>query len=256
MQFWKAIARGLYPEAAVAEARVSWVVGARWFWRAGGMPPTHLASSAPPLSSRYLSFAEREQLALLRAEGHGVRACGRRLGRAPSTISRALRRNAATRSGSVEYTATTAQWHADRAAARPKPATLAVNAPLRHYVQERLASVIATPTGQTVPGPTVAWSGRTRGRRGHVSQPLDPRSLHGRVGVKALRDGVGDDRLPLLLEHLQQPMLLGDQRSDLRRLVVEECCDGALLVERRERRREVANKCVRHAFLSASSVHE
>ncbi len=166
-QFWKAIGRGLYPEAAVAEARVSWVVGTRWFRQAGGMPPTQFAASAPPLSGRYLLFAEREQLALLRAAGHGVRECGRRLGRAPSTISRELRRNAATRSGSFDYTATTAQWHADRAALRPKPAKLAVNAPLRHYVQDRLAGVIATPTGQPVPGPTVAWTGRKRGRRQH-----------------------------------------------------------------------------------------
>jgi IS30 family transposase len=167
VQFWKAIARGLYPEAAVAEARVSWVVGARWFRQAGGMPPTHLAASAPPLSGRYLSYAEREELALFRAEGHGVRECGRRLGRAPSTISRELRRNAGTRGGSFDYRATTAQWHADRAATRPKPAKLAVNAQLRHYVQERLAGVIATPSGDAVPGPTVAWTGRKRGRRQH-----------------------------------------------------------------------------------------
>ena len=125
MQFWAAIARGLYPEAAVAAARVSWVVGARWFRQAGGMPPTQLAPSAPPLSGRYLSFAEREQLALLRAQGHGVRECARQLTRAPSTISRELRRNAATRCGRLDYTATTAQWHADRAARRPKTAKLA-----------------------------------------------------------------------------------------------------------------------------------
>lgn len=41
-RFWAAIARGCYPEAAVRDARVSWVVGARWFRQAGGMPPTHL----------------------------------------------------------------------------------------------------------------------------------------------------------------------------------------------------------------------
>ena len=63
VRFWEAIARGLYPGAAVATARVPWVVGARWFRQAGGMPPTHLAPSAPPLSGRYLSFAERELLA-------------------------------------------------------------------------------------------------------------------------------------------------------------------------------------------------
>src|SRR6187402_401472 len=51
----------------------------------------------------------------------------RRLGRAASTISRELRRNAATRSGGLEYRATTAQWHAERAARRPKQAKLARN---------------------------------------------------------------------------------------------------------------------------------
>lgn len=77
VRFWAAITRGLYPEAAVAAARVSWVVGTRWFRRAGGMPPTHLARSVPPLSGRYLAFAEREQLALLRARGCSVRARAR-----------------------------------------------------------------------------------------------------------------------------------------------------------------------------------
>src|SRR4051812_25620814 len=56
-----------------------------------------------------------------------------------STISRELRRNAATRSGGLDYRATTAQWHADRAAQRPKPVKLAVNVALRTYVQDRLA---------------------------------------------------------------------------------------------------------------------
>ena len=167
MQFWAAIARGLYPEAAVVTARVSWVVGTRWFRQAGGMPPTQLAPSAPPLSGRYLSFPEREQLALLRASGHGVRVCAWLLGRAPSTISRELRRNAATRSGELDYRATTAQWHADRAAQRPKPAKLATHAQLRQYVQDRLVGVIATPAGAPVRGPTVHWKGRRLGRRQH-----------------------------------------------------------------------------------------
>lgn len=167
VRFWEAIARGLYPEAAVAEARISWVVGARWFRHAGGMPPTHLAPSAPPLSGRYLSFAERELLALLRAQGHGVRVCARQLDRAPSTISRELRRNAATRGGEFDYRATTAQWHADRAAQRPKPAKLARDERLRHYVQTRLAGVITKPNGVPVAGPSVPWKGRRHGRRQH-----------------------------------------------------------------------------------------
>jgi len=131
------------------------------------MPPTHLTPSAPPLSGRYLSLGEREQIALLRAQGHGVRACARVLQRAPSTISRELRRNAATRGGALDYRATTAQWHADRAARRPKPAKLATNPRLQQYVQDRLASVIATPDGAPVAGPAVSWKGRRHGRRQH-----------------------------------------------------------------------------------------
>jgi transposase-like protein len=97
------------------------------------MPPATLAPAAKPPSGRYLSFADREEIALGRAQGHGVREIARRLGRSASTISRELRRNAATRGGGLEYRATTAQWHAERAARRPKPAKLAVDAVLRSY---------------------------------------------------------------------------------------------------------------------------
>jgi IS30 family transposase len=121
--------------------------------------------SAKPLSGRYLSFAEREEIALLRAQGCSMQAVARRLGRAASTISRELRRNAATRSGGLEYRATAAQWHAERAARRPKPAKLALNAALRAYVEERLAGAVVAPGGAAVPGPTVAWKGRRHGPR-------------------------------------------------------------------------------------------
>jgi IS30 family transposase len=118
-----------------------------------------------PLSGRYLSFAEREEIALLRARGCGVRDIGRLVGRSASTISRELRRNAATRSGRLEYRATTAQWHADRRATRPKPAKLAVNARLQEYVRERLSGAIERPDGSRVAGPDVRWIGRRHGRR-------------------------------------------------------------------------------------------
>ena len=131
------------------------------------MPPSTLAPSARPRSGRYLSFVEREEIALLRAQDVKVREIARRLGRAPSTISRELRRNAATRSGGLEYRATTAQWHAERAARRPKPAKLAVNEKLRTYVQERLSGVVATPNGRTIRGPVVLWKKRRHGQRQH-----------------------------------------------------------------------------------------
>jgi IS30 family transposase len=131
------------------------------------MPPATLAPAAKPPSERHLSFADREEIALGRAQGRGVREIARRLERSASTISRELRRNAATRGGGLDYRATTAQWHAERAARRPKPAKLAVNAVLRSYVQDRLAGVVAAPGGAAVPGPAVSWKGRRHGRRQH-----------------------------------------------------------------------------------------
>ena len=129
------------------------------------MPPTHLSPATKPPSGRYLSFEEREEIALMRAQGHGVRHMARKLNRDPSTISRELRRNAATRAGGFEYRATTAQWHAERAARRPKVAKLVSNDSLRHYVQERLAGQITRPDGMVVEGPKVAWKGRRHGPR-------------------------------------------------------------------------------------------
>ena len=124
------------------------------------MPPTHLAPSAPVPKHHSLSFVEREEIALECARGTGVRAIARKLGRSPSTISREIRRNSATRSGEFDYRATAAQWHADRAAKRPKISKLAVNPVLRDYVQDRLSGLIATPDGIAFEGPVVVWKGR------------------------------------------------------------------------------------------------
>ena len=127
------------------------------------MPPAMFRSSAKPLSGRYLSLAEREEIALLRVQAYSMQEIGRRIGRSASTISRELRRNAATRSGGFEYRATTAQWHTERSACRPKASKLALNPALRAYVEERLAGVVAVPSGVVVP--SVAWNGRRHGRR-------------------------------------------------------------------------------------------
>ena len=159
--FWDAIARGLSTEEAIVAAGWSSAVGARWFRECGGMRSV----SRAPLSGRYLSFADREEIAILRAGGAGVREIARRLDRSASTISRELRRNAATRGGRVEYRATNAQWHADRRAQRPKVAKLAENDKLRKYVQDRLAGLVTKLDGTAVPGPDVCWIGRRHGRR-------------------------------------------------------------------------------------------
>ena len=159
--FWNCIERGMESEAAALACGVSQPLGPRWFREAGGMPPIELA----PRSGRYLSFSEREELALLRAQDCGVREIARRLGRSPATISRELRRNAATRGGTLTYRATVAQWKAERAAKRPKTSKLAENARLRAYVQYRLANAVADAKGRPIPGPNVPWKGRRHGRR-------------------------------------------------------------------------------------------
>ena len=73
VRFWEAIARGVSSEDAAGVAGVSQAVGSRWLRQAGGMPPICLA----PVSERYLCFAEREEIAILRARGAGVRAIAR-----------------------------------------------------------------------------------------------------------------------------------------------------------------------------------
>jgi hypothetical protein len=120
-RFWDAIARGLSSEEAARAAGLSQAVGTRGFRESGGMRTVPTTS----LSGRYLSFVEREEIAILKAQGRAVREIGRRMGRSWSTISRELRRNAATRSGILDYRTAAAQWHADRRAKRPKAAKLA-----------------------------------------------------------------------------------------------------------------------------------
>src|SRR6266487_74841 len=68
-RFWRAIAAGRSSEEAAAAASVSQAVGVRWFRDGGGMPSLSLR----PTSGRYLSFSEREEIALLRAGGVEVR---------------------------------------------------------------------------------------------------------------------------------------------------------------------------------------
>jgi IS30 family transposase len=161
-QFWRQIAKGVLAEEAANAVGVSQAVGARWFRHRGGMP-----IDLSPSTGRFLSFHEREEIAISKAQGLGVREVARRLGRDPSTISREVRRNAATRGGKLEYRASVAQWKAELVAQRPKTAKLVANERLREYVQERLAGQVRRPNGTPVQGPaTTAWKGRNKPHRG------------------------------------------------------------------------------------------
>jgi IS30 family transposase len=154
-----------------------------WFTDGGGMPSVSLG----PVSGRYLSLEEREEIAIRRAAGEGVREIAAALARSPSTICRELRRNASTRSGAFTYRASAAQWHAERRARRPKTAKLAGNERLRQYVQARLSGecdALPPPTENTrairsrrrrrpMPATARCWSPEQIANRLRVEFPED-----------------------------------------------------------------------------------
>ena len=129
-RFWAYVRAGLSVMAAAEAAGVSGAWGRRLFRKAGGVNPTRVAGPA----GRYLSWAEREEIAALDHAGEGVRDIARRLGRQPSTISRELARGATHRG----YRASVGQGTADKSRAAPRAAKLATNLRLRKEVQARL----------------------------------------------------------------------------------------------------------------------
>jgi len=169
------------------------------------------------VSGRYLSFAEREEIAILRSQQCGVRDIARRLGRAPSTISRELRRNAATHSNELTYRATTAQWHAERRASRPKVAKLAANDRLRAYVQERLAGGIERPSGERLAGPEVRFIGRRHGRRvdRRWAKSWSPEQISNRLKV----DFADDETMRISPEAIYQALFIQGRAALKRELV-------------------------------------
>ena len=94
---------------------------------------------APPerrRAPRTLSLAEREEISRSLASGDSMRCVARRLGRAPSTISREIHRHG----GVPRYRATEADKAAWNHARRPKRCRLALNPALRRAVAEKLRS--------------------------------------------------------------------------------------------------------------------
>jgi hypothetical protein len=231
-RFWAAIARGVSSENAGVAAGVSPAVGSRWFRECGGMPP----SAFPPHSGRYLSFAEREEIAICRAYGYGVRQIAGHLDRSPSTISRELRRNAGTRGGELVYRAVIAQWHRDRHAARPKAARLVSNDRLREYVQDRLAGVVRAPGGQVVAGPLAKqWIGRNKPRRQdrRLATCWSPEQIARRLAV----DFPQDESMRISHEAIYQALYIRGRGALERELVACLRTGRALRVPRTRARR-------------------
>ena len=134
-RFWRLIAQGMFPGPAGIAAGASDGTGWTWYRQAGGMTPLDLREP----SGRYLSFAEREEIAILYAQQVSCRQIAKAIGRAPSTISQEIRRNGPNGPRQVPYRATLAHDKAEARAHRPKTSKLASNDALRDYVQAKLA---------------------------------------------------------------------------------------------------------------------
>jgi transposase, IS30 family len=129
--FWEGIGSGLGVAEAAVAAGADEQLGRRWFRQAGGVR----SNGAGRVSGRFLSVAEREEIAVGLAAGESVRAIAGRLGRSASTVSREVARNSR---GRRQYRALAAQGQAQWRARRPKAAKLAGDAGLREWVQGKL----------------------------------------------------------------------------------------------------------------------
>jgi IS30 family transposase len=96
----------------------------------GGIAPAPRRRSAKALSA-----AEREELSRGLSAGESLRSIARQIGRAPSTVSREIKRNG----GSSTYRAAAAEVRAWQEATRPKPCKLAQYPRLRALVAGRLS---------------------------------------------------------------------------------------------------------------------
>ena|SRR5438132_8710880 len=149
-QFWLAVSGGESSKEAAATVGVGGRTGEKWFRQGGGVAPSHLYVEP---TGRYLNLAEREEIFVGVERDESIRQIARRLGRAPSTVLRELRRNmrhryrartvldrhrGRTRLLPWDYRPSTAQRSSDARAARPKPAKLATQRALREYVQVHL----------------------------------------------------------------------------------------------------------------------
>jgi IS30 family transposase len=130
-RFWDLVRSGVAPgDAGVAAGRAD---GARrWFREAGGVK----GNGPGAVSGRYLSLADREEIAIGLARGESYRQIGARLSppRPASTVSREVARNGP----AGRYRAVRAQALAELRARRPKTAKLAGSDELRGWVQGKL----------------------------------------------------------------------------------------------------------------------
>ncbi len=136
--------RGWSIAAAAREVGVSRTTGANWSrgyktYRHGqvtGFVPALERLAVRDISARFLSQDERIEIADLRRAGMSLRQIAAQLGRAPSTISREVRRNAA---AGGDYRPFEAHRQATARRARSRPRRIEASRELRQLVGELLA---------------------------------------------------------------------------------------------------------------------
>lgn len=215
--FWGEIAKGLLAEEAAGVV---------------GVAPFDITQQS---SGRYLSFVEREEIAILKEKGKGVREIARAIGRDAGTICCELRSNAATRGGKLEYRASVAQWKADMAAKRPKVAKLVADPRLHVYVADRLSGKITRPDGTIVTGPEpprFTGRGKPHWKDRAWSWAWSPEQISHRLRI----DFPDDESMRISPEAIYQSLYI-EGRGALRRELVWNLRAGRALRVPRERSR-------------------
>ena len=159
--FWAGVAKGLTSEDAAVACGVSPVVGTRWFRENGGMPQIRLK-----VSGQNLSFAEREDIALMRAQDVGVRKMTRRLGRSRVwTVERAAaQRSHAWREAAVPGLDRPVEGRTAGTPARTRRNLRSTNS-CASTSRKGSTDGSRPRTGRRYPARTSLWGGRRHGRR-------------------------------------------------------------------------------------------
>ncbi|MFB7733595.1 transposase [Streptomyces sp. NPDC056112] len=133
--YWRLLAAGVGTVEACKQLGIGRKTGYRWRAENGGLQPDYLPERSR--SGRYLSLPERRRIASLCERGLTIREIAARLGRAPSTVSRELRRDSRPH-GNGAYDADLAHHRCRERAGRPRRAKPAVDPELRAEVQAKL----------------------------------------------------------------------------------------------------------------------
>src|SRR4051812_39067294 len=134
-EYWALLKSGVGTVEACRIVGITRKTGYRWRAENGGIPPARLAETTR--TKRDLSLLERQRIATLRERGHGVREIASRLGRAPSTVSRELRRNLLPHDRD-RYDGDLAHARARQRTRRDRATRVGQDAELRAIVQDRL----------------------------------------------------------------------------------------------------------------------